>query len=456
MDLRELSGLLNWLSQYPKEGFWFNWGALLFGLVGVLFAAIQTGIRDPLIPRWSSYLILAVSLLAWGYGVPLMIAQFLINVWDRSTERKLQAMTRSFDEVANTLAQKRIVLAGLPDLTEYKQISRVVGDLAGPVLGRAVRVQKNDPIISQFNLDVTALRTKEMAKNSGAEEVFGRFLDVESRSNWIALLTTEVPKLCDLISPRFVTTYTAWSLPFFRELCSQGFVDSYYPVPSAWVKNADPKRREQTIARLRKENWFENTTFSVGGVSLGSGRCWRPHEEESIKDILIQCGVSKKTFQKPDIKQKLESLVRETLCVWLPEPSNSELAERVLEAHARREYITVEIATIYRLWIKRKDTEVLYRYEIAFSRPLFVKRISFSLHERLVKEWVLDPPSIHSAFELDESGLFDESKSEKECQKDLHLQKKRVLQWIQPGTFGYGTPFLPGHGVDFFWRGAEH
>lgn len=439
-DLKELPQPFQFLSQHSKT---WTWGSFLMpslGLVGLVLSALLSGSVHGIL----YYFLVVFSCVSWGLGLPSLVALLLVNVWDRSTESRLKVMEKSFEVVADTLAEKRMVMEGLPHLVDYKQIPRVVGDLAGPVLARALKIQKNNPIMSQFDLTLTALRLRKLEQKEGGREISGSVLEVKTESRWTALFTSDLPELYDIISPRFVTTYSAWNQPFFSKLVAQGFIEPFWPVPNAWVSAEDREKRKKQIHRLREESWFTKTEFFLGGggQSLGEGKYWKPPPKdagEALRDLLLECGVSEETLKPANDKDdKLEKLARETLCIWVPTPSSTNLAQQILRsAHAKQKEIVIEIVTTYSLWVKKQPNELLYRYEVPFSRPLFVKKISFILGGSLAKEWALDPPSVRSAFLLT---------------KMVTDPKLQELTWELPGTSSYGTPFLPGHGVAFMWR----
>jgi len=390
---------------------WFGIAAVIT-LAGFIFAFVpppqeQIRVLSPFVAG-AGFILLAIQLMCFQYT----------------------RLKEPFDRVA-TAATKAVISASSLESLSPEHAKFIAKELGGPVLVRTVNLQGEQPLTSQLEMTFRVINVESF------KDDMGKIITVERIITWVPLFSNGTAgKLLDVIKPIIVhsvgTKYHGLSK--VRGIVDHGMLETLWPIPEAWLKPGD-------INELRQMNFLKVDCIEVGNdvitddSELGRYQSFMDFDK-AAEDKIMNCLKGYIPSAKSDMKleKELRSLLNISVGIWWP-------PKEKIRVNARSK---ISVTSKYKVWVRGGQEEVLYRYQVPFIQPAFVRAIDFSLDSAVTEKekWVLDPPHIQCAFPLT-------SASERQLQQSNAMYDQK-LKWQGEGS--YGTPFLPGHGVAFMWR----
>ena len=435
--------ILRWLAtviaKYPNPSSWISVVLFLVSVVGFIMGVVGLKIA------W------LFSAAAFVLAFSIQVSVFISTVWKDSVQKALDNMYDYFRKTANRVLEAKYIPELLQYRMEYEQSEVVFKRFAAPLLRFSIAAQRDSPIVGEYRQDVKAeeyeIRSFKVDETS---TVNAGLLRITNTTEWYAHATSVVKKASDLVCPWFVTSYKAWNRRLFQRIVRDGFVEPFYPVPAGWLTSAGKEEfSEEQLRELREVPWLEDLTVYANRQKMEQQELLIGSQISSKADeaweTLARCGVDVDKLKKSGEKdgfgdEDVAELFGDILCIWNPTLN----MDRVLMTGGEETQIKIEIESTYRIWVERwleedkQDRDMVFRFEIPFLRPLYVEHIQFELaNPQLTQKWVLNPPSVHSAFGL---------------QNPTFGKVKQTLRWNVPEDCAWGTPFLPGHGVAFLWQ----
>lgn len=391
-----------------KEGAW-----IVVNIVLVTFATIGM-VRTINIPP-------PVTVLLWVLAAYILVFQIVRGLWNE-LRKKIEGFAEPLREIASQKALYTVYKILVPE----RRAEEVLERLGAPVLRRTMDLQGTLPLETRLKMSFRGDREVNVS--------LGELLVVRRTISWTASLLKAETSLKQLVKPILVCTSYVRQIPWIRKLAEGGHIDLLWPIPSGWIEDEDFNNPLQEI------KWLEFSKLKIGtygDVKLDlMPKQGQPMSFDSIWGVLQASAPGKlpklSSINEED-KKKLAKHCMQVLYIDSDE-------EFLVPSKNGAFLVFIDQESTYRVWVKgTKKDQILFRYEIPFLRPAFVQDITFELADPTLKDWILDPASVHCAFPLID--IDDKSRVDPERQD---------LCWS--GGPEEGTPFLPGHGVAFMWR----
>jgi hypothetical protein len=416
---RHLTQIVQAVGVSPRS--WLSGTAFFVGIVGIASrAASNDWITQAVqVPSW---ILLAVS------GPVLVYA---------TTAERLKQMTEPLLAVPGDLAEasrqagenlEAVVRRGfLQYLSVYNaepesdqewrddaQMRQILTKLCLPVTGSVIAAQYGRPLLteSSFAYVLTDLEQSSIGQ--------------------LAVLHVEISYLANLppgvgvgsaIAPKLIVDSSALGISACSQLAKAGDADVYWPIPARALGTAPADE----IDRIR---WIEHCAVRLGEHEIPLAEFARPSGDEIARIF----GPVSPALEK----SSLAALSAATVMAIQPIISERDQKRIELEV-SRKGHLHCRHEFTYRIWVKGAESKIPFnRYAIAFFMPTTVRGIRFSIAPKLQGRVRMTTASVNSAFPLlNDSRRYD--------------PYDQNLEWAGSDD-RESVPFLPGHGVTFYWE----
>lgn len=376
---------------------------------------------------------------AWAVGIPLFLAESVLIGWDLIGAELNDIVVERLDEVSEDFhgLLRMVDPAGMELLNPIPSShlrSILIQKMFGPVIEESAKRQGDQPLVCGLDMTINVTKIEDLDS--------GKLMVLNLREKWQHVLPAEETTGGTLFKPLLVCRSDVLQLRSVMELAREGVLELLWPAPYDWLLGGD---NESLTEQVREVEWLTVKRLVIN------------HSKESnwqsrVRSIPLR---AKDPAQRErDLTRELTALFGAGLLTKIPASEFRELADAcflIVNVDCPPEplkcidfdggyAVEIESERQYKVWVKGNGaTDILYRYEIPFWRPTFIKTITFSLSELgSASPWALDPASVNSTFLLtDEAAIGG--------------PERQTVSFIRHEGI-YGTPCLPGHGVTFSWH----
>ena len=396
---------------------WFSGLALAVGLGGFLGSYVPAAAPFAVALQIAGFCVTVIAAPVFGYELAVDALVRRVPALERlsvdmaeSVDRATKKSTAHIDEALG--GYLAAVAAGQhletdPGLTATGR--KIVSDICLPISARTVAMHQGRPLMTALSMHLTLMAIEPAP--IGLLAVIER--DIEFDVPRLGTLTWDL-----IAPPTLVVDYRALNMKTLTTLASRGKVDLLWPVNHEWLEVAG-----RDVPQIE---WLRVTRLTVGGVDLSFPMA-HPGTAAEFRQLL--------SAAEDESLGELDGIREATLEVGGVEPPVG--AEALPSGRAA---VHVQSQSTYRVWVRDLADHDLFRYVVPFWGPATVAQIRFQLGTDVRRHIRLDPATENTSFRLrQEAARF-------------HGQDQGLTWDYGADT---GTPFLPGHGVSFYWKSID-